>query len=253
MHVTKKEKTVLITGGATGIGKAMALTFAKKNFHVIINYHISGKKAKKLVARIHHMGRKAYAVQADVGSESGVARMFQEIKGVTGHVDVLINNAGWTEFVAPEKLQSITPLMYERIMDVNFKSVFLCSRYAQKFLEKATAPLIINVASVSGFDGKGSNIIYCAAKAAVICLTKSLADALKPHIRVSAIAPGYVQTDFIRSVPQAVIEQARKKTLTGKLVTTQEIADAAIALFEAEKQINGQTLVIDGKSKQRII
>jgi 3-oxoacyl-[acyl-carrier protein] reductase len=238
------KKVVLITGGATGIGREIAMVFAAKNFKVVINYNSSFRQAKHAVNQIRGKGGEAFKISADISNRRDVARLFSAVKKRFKRLDVLINNAGWTKFVDYKRADKITDKLFQRIMDVNVKGVFLCSCSAQELMKKSYMPVIINIASLSGIDGIGSNIIYCASKAAVICLTKSLARSFSPHIRVNALAPGYVKTNFIKSVPREFIRKSNSDYFPGKIIMPRDVAAAAFSLYENNNFLTGETLII---------
>jgi len=242
----RNKKVILITGGATGIGKAIAIEFAKRKFTVIVNYYKSERQAECIVNEIKNMGAEAIKVYADVSRSGDVKRMFKIVNREIGHLDILVNNAGWTKFVELRNLGKITEGMYQKIIDVNLKGVFLCSREAIKIMGGVSGALIINISSVSGIDGFGSNIIYCAAKAAVITMTKSFALAFGPHIRVNSIAPGFTNTRFISRVPKNILNREKRLTPLGRIAEPEDIAKVAAGLYEEMKFINGQTVIIDG-------
>ena len=241
-----QRKVVLITGGATGIGKAIACAFARRGFSVIIHYHKSEKEADVTLKIIKEMGRTAVKICADVIDQNQVKRMFQKIKKTFGHLDVLVNNAGWTTFIDLKSLDKITEKIFNYIIDVNLKGVFLCSREAIPLMQVVKDALIINIASTSGIDGKGSNMIYCAAKAAVISLTKSFAQTFGPHIRVNSIAPGFTNTKFIKSIPHTYLKREKDATPMKRFATPEDIAKVALALYDEMFFVNGQTIIIDG-------
>ena len=169
-----KDKVILITGGATGIGRAIALEFAKRKAHLVINYLTSEREVNCTIKKIKKVGGCAIKIRADVTKSNEVKTMFEIIKKKFGQLDILVNNAGWSQFVNFNDLDKISEKMYQRIMDVNLKGVFLCSKEAVKLMHRVKDALIINISSTSGIGGVGSNIVYCAAKGAVITMTKSL-------------------------------------------------------------------------------
>jgi len=248
MRKKLRSKIVLITGGATGIGRAIAFEFAKRNSIVIINYCKSKESAEYTVNKIKKMGHKALKIKADITSEDQVTMLFKEVYRKFKHLDLLVNNAGWTKFTEPKRIERITDGIYQKIVNVNFKGTFLCSREAIKIMKKQKKGDIINISSTSGINGIGSNIIYCAAKAAVINLTKSLAREFGPKIRVNCIAPGFTKTLFIKDIPQRILNSERKRMPLGRMTLPRDIAETVVSLYESIKFVTGETIVVDGKN-----
>jgi len=240
----QKEKTILVTGASRGIGKEIAIAFARIGFKVYVNVRVSLQEAKGVVKTIESIGGKAVLVQADVSNEAHVKRMFKTIEKNIDGLDVLVNNAGWSTRVEFKDLDRISGTMFSRIIDANLKSVFLCSRIAASKIRKKG--LILNIASTSGVSGEGSNIVYCAAKAGVISLTKSFARQCAPHIRVNAIAPGYTDTDFIKTTPRSLINQEIKATPLKRITKPEDIAQVAVALYRDMTFLTGETICVDG-------
>lgn len=238
------KRIILVTGGAKGIGREIALAFAAENFAVVVNYRTSFQEAQSVVEQIRQKGGEAVKICADISKRREVIRLFSMVDKRFKRLDLLVNNAGWTKFVDYSCLDKITDRMFRRIMDVNVKGVFLCSGKARVVMEKSLNPVIINIASASGIDGIGSNMIYCASKAAVICLTKSLAKSFAPHIRVNALAPGFVETDFIESVPRNFIKKSEKHSFSGKIKKARDIAAAVVNLYKNNNFPTGKTVLI---------
>lgn len=243
---TLNNKIVLITGGGTGIGRAIAFEFAKRKAFIVINYLKSESEATYTVRKIKKLGAKAVKIRADITNSNEVRMMFEVIDKKFRHLDILVNNAGWTRFIDYKNINSLTEQVYDHIMNVNLKSVFLCSKEAIKRMHKVKDALIINIASTSAFDGIGSNIAYCASKAAVVAMTKSFALAFSPNIRVNAIAPGFTDTRFITQAPKSFLDREKKLTPLGRIAQPQDIAKVAVSLYEDMKFVNGQTIIVDG-------
>jgi len=243
---TLNNKIVLITGGGTGIGRAIAFEFAKRKAFIVINYLKSESEATYTVRKIKRFGARAIKICADITKSNEVRMMFEIIDRKFGHLDILVNNAGWTKFIDYKDVDSLTEQIYDRIMNVNLKSVFLCSTEATERMRNVKDALIINIASISAFDGRGSNIAYCAAKAAVVAMTKSFALAFGPNIRVNAIAPGFTDTRFIAQASKEFLDREKKLTPLRRIARPQDIAKVAVSLYEDMKFVNGQTIIVDG-------
>jgi NAD(P)-dependent dehydrogenase (short-subunit alcohol dehydrogenase family) len=200
-------KAALITGAAKRIGRSVALRLASEGADVIVNYRNSKDEADEVVAQITAMGRRAVAFQADVAKKEEVIAMFGAVEKEFGRLDVLVNNAG---MFFPAKFEELTEEQWDRILDTNLKSQFLCSQAAAPMLRRSGQGRIINFASLGGLLAWPAYTHYCVSKAGVIMLTRCLARALAPEITVNAVAPGTISfpgdapglaEDFIRRAP----------------------------------------------------
>jgi 3-oxoacyl-[acyl-carrier protein] reductase len=239
------DKVALITGGGTGMGRATALMFAREGASVAVNYSRSRDEAEKVVAQIRAAGGKAIAIQADVANEAEVTAMVQRVQEEFGRLDALINNAGWTQRVAHDKLDELTEDIWDKTLDVNLRGVFYCTRAAAPLLRKEEGASVVNNASIAALTGAGSSIIYAAAKGAVVTMTMSLARALAPEIRVNAIAPGFVRTQFA-NWPAEMYEKAVEKIPLRRLPTVEDIANAMLYLVADARSTTGEMLLVDG-------
>jgi 3-oxoacyl-[acyl-carrier protein] reductase len=240
-----KDRVALITGGGTGMGRAAALLFAREGASVAINYSRSRDEAAEVVAQIRSAGGKAIAIQASVAKESEVIVMMQRVEAEFGRLDALINNAGWTQRVAHDKLDELTDEIWDQTFDVNVRGVFYCARAAAPLLRKQEGASIVNNASIAALTGSGSSIAYAAAKAAVVTMTMSLARALAPEIRVNAIAPGFVRTQFA-NWPAEMYENVVKKIPLQRLPTVEDIANAMLFLVADARSTTGEMILVDG-------
>jgi 3-oxoacyl-[acyl-carrier protein] reductase len=239
------DKVALITGGGTGMGRATALMFAREGASVAVNYSRSRDEAEEVVAQIRGAGGKAIAIQADVANEAEVTAMVQRVQEEFGRLDALINNAGWTQRVAHDKLDELTEDIWDKTLDVNLRGVFYCTRAAAPLLRKQEGASVVNNASIAALTGAGSSIIYAAAKGAVVTMTMSLARALAPEIRVNAIAPGFVRTQFA-NWPAEMYEKAVEKIPLRRLPTVEDIANAILYLVADARSTTGEMLLVDG-------
>ncbi len=238
-------KVALVTGGATGIGLGAALAFARAGAAVAVNYSKNETAAAKAVREIGGLGGLAISVRADVAREADVKAMVERVAAELGGLDILVNSAGWTKPVQPHRnLEGLTEEVLDGVWAVNVKGPFYCVRAAVPHMERRGGGAIVNVTSVAAFTGQGSSMAYAASKAALTTLTKSLARALAPSIRVNAVAPGLLATGF-GGWTQAQWEATAKITPTGKLPTTEDAADAIFYLATAPA-ITGQTIIVDG-------
>jgi 3-oxoacyl-[acyl-carrier protein] reductase len=238
-------RVVLVTGGGTGIGRATCLSAAREGARVIVNYSRSRDDAEQTVRDIRATGAEGVALQADVSRDEEVRAMLARVQASHGKLDVLVNNAGTTTFVPFADLEALTEEMWDRVWAVNVKGTFFVTRQAAPLLRKAEGSQVINIASVAGMTGFGSSMAYCASKAAVISLTKSLARALAPSIRVNAVAPGFVDSRW--TAGQDVYRQRHLElTPLGKVCTPDDVAEVALALATSAGMVTGQVIVVDG-------
>lgn len=239
-----KGKVALITGSATGIGRAIALRLAREGVHIIINYSRSHKEALETQKDIEACGVQSLLAQADVSDDVEVRRMVQETIGKFGRLDILVNNAGVTNFVAHEDLEGLKDEYWDRVMNVNVKGMFHCCRAAAAELKKQKG-CIINITSIAGMTGLGSSIAYAASKAAAISVTKSLARVLAPEVRVNSISPGVVRTRWIEGHEEHV-ERLAGGTPLGRVATPEDVAEVAYSLIAHSHFVTGQNIVVDG-------
>jgi 3-oxoacyl-[acyl-carrier protein] reductase len=240
-----KDRVALITGGGTGMGRATALLFAREGASVAVNYSRSQAEAEEVVAQIRGQGGKAIAIQASVAKEAEVIAMMRRVEEEFGRLDALINNAGWTQRVAHDKLDELTDDIWNQTLDVNLRGVFYCVRAAAPLLRKQEGASVVNNASVAALTGSGSSIVYAAAKAAVVAITMSLARALAPKIRVNAVAPGFVRTQFA-NWPAEMYEKAVMKIPLQRLPTVDDVANAMLYLVADARSTTGEMLLVDG-------
>ena len=240
-----KDKVVLITGASRGIGKAIALLFAKEGAKVIVNYHSAEKEANEVVKEISKIGSEAIAVKCDVSKEEEVKKMVSEGIKRFGKIDILVNNAGIV-FDVPLFEKSVD--QWNRTLGVNLTGVFLCTKYTAPHMKKQKTGAIINISSTNGIDTLNpESADYDASKAGVISLTKNLASELAPNIRVNCIAPGWVDTDINKGLPREYVAEETKHILMKRFGKPEEIAKAVLFLASEDASfITGTTLVVDG-------
>jgi 3-oxoacyl-[acyl-carrier protein] reductase len=245
--MTLQGKTVLVTGATTGIGRAIAQRFTREGARVAVNFRTSRESADQLVAQIRAEGGSAIPVAADVSVESEVSAMIEQVHREFGRLDVLVNNAGWSTRVPHRKLESLTDDIWDKTFDINLRGLFYCVRAAVLLLRKQSGSAIVNVASVAGSTGVGSSMAYAAAKAGVITMTKSLARALAPEIRVNAISPGLIRTRFAgRPDSDSDFNAEEVATPLKRLATVDECAEVALFLANSATAVTGQTILVDG-------
>jgi len=240
-----ENRVAVVTGASRGIGRAIAISLAEAGMDVVINFRQGSKAAEETAQAVSSTGRKAYLFPFDVSDPDAVRDGFKEILKTCGRIDVLVNNAGVTR-------DNLTVLMkwseWEEVIRTNLSSVFLCSQAVIKPMLRQKWGRIINITSVVGISGNAGQANYAAAKAGIIGFTKSLARELASRgITVNAVAPGYIETDMTRALP----EDARKMLLSqiplGKEGKPEDVA--AVVRFLASDEahyITGEVIRVSG-------
>jgi 3-oxoacyl-[acyl-carrier protein] reductase len=238
-------KVALVTGAATGMGRAIAELFAAEGARVAVNYRASEDEARDVVAGIEAAGGQAVAIQATVADESDVRRMVQEIDERWGRLDVLVNNAGWSRVTPHADLDALTDEIWDRTLDTNLRGAFYCVRQCVPLMRRNGGGAIVNNTSSSAWHAAGSSIVYSASKAALGNMTKALARALAPDIRVNAFAPGMVKTRFA-GWPEEAFTKAEATTPLDRIATAEEVAKVALFLAADATATTGTTILVDG-------
>jgi 3-oxoacyl-[acyl-carrier protein] reductase len=242
--MTPARKVALVTGSATGIGRACAVRFAREGLAVAVNYSRSAREADETLALVRAQGVPALLCQANVADEQAVMTMVARCCDELGGLDILVNNAGTTRFIEHTDLGALTGEVWDEILGVNVKGTYFCCRAALPQLQQRQGA-IVNITSVAGLQGHGSSMAYAASKAAVNCLTKSLARAFGPRVRVNAVAPGPVLTRWLAGHEDHV-DRSVRITPMQRAACPEDIADAVAFLALGTTLITGQVLVVDG-------
>jgi NAD(P)-dependent dehydrogenase (short-subunit alcohol dehydrogenase family) len=245
-------KVMLVTGGATGLGAAIAIGAAKRGAKaVVINYARSAKEAEATAAAVRAAGAEAVIAQGDVAEDSDCIRIAAAAERL-GRVDCLVNNAGITKHVAHAKLDGLSKEDFLRLYAVNVVGPFQVIRACRALLEKAQGQAsVVMTSSLAGVSGIGSSVAYAASKGALNVMTLSLARALAPKIRVNAICPGFMDTRWFSDAFGAeqlakIRDNVQKSTPLQVISTAEDIADAALFLAsDASRRITGETLIAD--------
>ncbi len=247
-----KNKIALVTGGATGIGRATVLALANAGAAgVAINYRSAKAEAEKLADEVKRAGAEPLLVQADVKSDENVRRMVGQVEKRFQGLDILVNNAGVTHWVPVKDLHKLSDEIWDDILDVNVKGAFRCIRAAAPLLGKGYG-VAINVASISGVLAPAtmSSLAYGTAKAALIYLTRGLAVALAPAVRVNAVAPAFTDTPWMEKHYADNYDQVMTKAAEGyplkRVAKPEDIAAAILGLVTGGDFVTGQTLLVDG-------
>ncbi|EMI28959.1 SDR family NAD(P)-dependent oxidoreductase [Rhodopirellula europaea] len=237
----------LVTGAATGVGRACAIGLARQGHDVVVNYSRSEAEAKQTVADVEALGAKSMLVRCDVSVNEDVRAMVHQIGETFGRLDCLINNAATTEFIEHSDLETLTEPMWDRILGVNLKGPFFVTRAAVALLREGDGGSVVNVSSVAGITGSGSSIAYCASKGGLNTLTKSLARSLAPKIRVNAVCPGPIDSRWIRQGnPNWDLEEMVADYPLPKASQPEDIADAVLFFATGTSMTTGQLLPVDG-------
>jgi 3-oxoacyl-[acyl-carrier protein] reductase len=238
-------KVALVTGGGTGMGRAISLKFAGEGADVIVNYSRRNAEAEETAGAARKLGVRAFAVRADVGQDQECRRLVQEAVTRLGRLDILVNNAGWSQLVPHRDLEKLTEDILDRTWAVNTKGPLYLSRAAIPHMLKQGGGRIVNITSIAAYQGAGSSIIYCASKAGLAAITKSLARAFaKDNILVNAIAPGFVDTHFV-DWPREAMEKNVKVSPMGRIPTVDDVANAALFLAADATGITAHTIFVD--------
>lgn len=238
-------KNALVTGGTSGIGQAIAFALADHGYNVAISGLVEDQEAIETINTLVKKGSRSSAYYVDFNQSGSVQQLFNQFDKDYSQLDVLVNSAGWTRYIDHSRLDDLTEDVFDKVLRINLKSVFYNSVEASKRM-KGKDHSIVNIASIAAFNGIGSNIAYCASKAGVVSITKSLARTLGNRIRVNAIAPGLTETQMTKTGPEEYRTNQINLTPMGRIATPEDIADTAISLIEQSKFINGQTIVVDG-------
>lgn len=236
-------RVALVTGGGTGLGRAISLRLASEGAAVAVNYASSRAAAEETAALIEADNGEAVAVQADVSDPDAVTRMLGEVQRALGRVDVLVANAGITEYVPFADLESLSAGLWERILRVNVIGAFLCAQAVAPGMQRRDFGRIVVVSSNAAFIASGSSIPYVVSKAALFSLTQCLARALEPAVQVNAVAPGWMLTPWVdKFLPAEVGEQIRSGAVP--VVDPEDVA-RLVAHLASNRSITGQVVAVD--------
>ena len=242
-------RAALVTGGATGIGRAAVLALARAGYDVAINYASSAAAARDTAAAVEACGVRALVLPCDVSDEAGVRAMVREVAETFGRLDVLINNAGTTANWKPRDLETLSLEEWDRVFAVNVRGLFQVTRACVPLL-KAARGCVVNTASIVGMRPGPQPLPYAASKAAVVNLTKTLAWNLGPEIRVNAVAPGWMEGEWMKRMLQDkyddLMGKRAKATPLKRVVTADDVADTIMTLVRANRFVTGEVIVIDG-------
>ena len=243
-------KAAIVTGAGTGVGRATALALARRGCSVLVNYSRSRDGAERTAAEAAQLGVRALPFRADVADDAACRAMAEAAAREFGRLDVLVNNAGTTVFVPHPDLDRVATEDWERLFAVNLRGPFQCARAVRAAIEASGGGEIVNVSSVAGISGTGSSIPYCASKAALNNLTITLARALAPRIRVNAVAPGFIDGEWLRQGLGPGYDAAKhyfeQRAPLKRVSTPDDVAGVILALIGGPDLVTGAVVPCEG-------
>ncbi len=237
-------RVVVVTGGSGGIGAYICRHFAQAGATVVLTYRTRKQPAQQIVDVLPGAGHWAKKVAVDDSAE--LKSLAVEVEARHGRCDVLVNCAGMTRFVQHAELDALDDALIDDIFRVNWRGAFAAVRIFRPLLKATGSGLVVNISSIAGVTGMGSNVAYCASKAALDCMTKSLARALAPEIRVVSVSPGLVDTEFVRGLDQKWRDEQAARTPLRRLATPDEVGAAVLAVATTLAYSNGCIIAVDG-------
>jgi 3-oxoacyl-[acyl-carrier protein] reductase len=238
-------KISIVTGGAQGLGKAIALDLARKGSHLVVG-DVNLEAAQRVTEEVHALGRRSLALRVDVSNARDVSEMADRVVKEFGRIDILVNNAGICQVVTIEKMSEED---WDRVMAINLKGVFLCSKAVMGVMKKQRSGRIVNMGSLAGkVGGIATGANYSVSKAGVMCFTKALARELAPYgVTVNAVAPGVIETDMTRGITQGDFTNYLKTIPLGTIGSAEDVAYAVAFLASDEaRYITGEILDVNG-------
>ena len=237
-------KKALVTGAGTGIGREVALEFARQGADVVLHYASSREGAESAVAEARQLGVQADLCQADLGQVQECFRLVDFSAQTLGGLDILVNNSGVT---LTRAFLDTTPEQFDEIYHVNIRGQFFCTQRAVRYMLQRDGGAIINITSVHAFSAMPGHSVYAGTKGAIVAWTRELSIELAPRIRVNAIAPGWIDVPRQARAPGYTTERAKKTVPVQRVGVPLDIAKACVYLAsEDSSYMCGQTLVIDG-------
>lgn len=238
-------KNAIVTGASRGIGRAIALKLAELGANVVVNYRNNASSVEEVVGAIEGKGVKALAVQGDVSNFEDAKKIVDEAQESFGSIDILVNNAGITKDALLMRMKEED---FDKVINVNLKGVFNCTKHVVPIMMKQRSGRIINISSVVGLAGNAGQANYAAAKAGIIGFTKSVAKEIASRgVTVNAIAPGYVQTDMTEVLSDKIKKEIKSNIPLKRLGTPEDIANtAAFLASDIASYITGQVISVDG-------
>ncbi|WP_334128686.1 SDR family NAD(P)-dependent oxidoreductase [Sneathiella sp.] len=249
--MSSANKVALVTGSATGAGAAIALALASRGYNVVINYTRSLKEAEETEAACAATGVETLLFQGDVSKDEDCRAMAKAAYDKWGRIDALVNNAGRTKFVAHNDLDGLNAQDFHEIFAVNTIGPYQMTRAVAPYMKETGKGAVVMISSIAGTHGTGSSIAYVASKGGLNSMTKALARALGPEIRVNAVCPGFIETRWLLGgYGEEKYELAKKKlknsTPLRAVCQPEDIADAALMFIEGSSMVTGELMIVDG-------
>ncbi|HUW03779.1 MAG TPA: SDR family oxidoreductase [Acidimicrobiales bacterium] len=254
MDVT--DKAAIVTGASSGVGAATARRLADLGCSVVINYASSADKAEAVAEDCRARGVDAFAHQADVADDGACVGLVEAAVERFGRLDVLVNNAGTTEFVPHHDLAGMESAAWDRILGVNLKGPFFCTRAARDHLKADGGGEVVMTSSVAGLAGTGSSIAYCASKAGLNNLTVTLARVMGPEVRVNAVAPGFIDGEWLQEgfgdAYEGIKAVVEGQSLLNRVSTPDDVAAAILSLITGSDLVTAHVLPVEGGALHRM-
>ena len=237
-------KVAFVTGGSNGIGASTVRTFADEGARVVIGYNKGEERALALLASLTGVGHSVERIVLE--DSTSIAAASDAITSRYDRLDILVNSAGYTKPIPHADLDTLDDALFDGIMVANVRGVFATIRAMTPLMRRSGDAVIVNVSSIAAFTGSGSNIAYCASKAALDTMSLSLARVLGPEIRVMCVSPGAVATDFVAGRGRDALSKAAEATPLKRVVEPQDIADAILACTTLLRMATGSRIIVDG-------
>lgn len=237
-------QVAVVTGGGGGIGSAICQRLAEAGANIVITYSRSQDKAQATADSL--VGDNHLVVQCAVDDSDAQAKLAEQIQAHYGRLDILVNNAGITRPVPHDDLDGLDDDLIDQIFRVNFRGAFASIRALKDLLTADEGGVIINISSIAGRTGVGSNVAYCASKAAMDSMTRSLARALAPKIRMVSVSPGWVNGEYAKKMPPEIIIEQSNKTPLGRIAEAEDVAETVYAVIAHLPFSTGDIIPVDG-------
>ena len=237
-------KVAVVTGGGGGIGSAICRRLAEAGAQIVITYNSDQGKARAVANSLS--GANHLIMPGPVDDSAAQTQLAAAISEKYGRLDILVNNAGISKAVAHADLDALDDALIDDIFRVNWRGAFASIRALKALLLAGDGGVVVNISSIAGRTGVGSNVAYCASKAALDSMTRSLARALAPQIRVLSVSPGWVNGEYARRMPRALIAEQEEKTPLGRIAEAEDVAEAVYAAVAHLRFSTGDILPVDG-------